>query len=301
VQVVRYRERAAAAQRGGFAAGVRENGAVAALPGGLTVGGLLREPLDRIRELIDSVGDFGLAVEDAEIAAPVDGLTEVWAAGVTYVRSRAARVEESASAADVYEQVYAAERPEIFFKSASWRVAGHGEPIQIREDSTVDVPEPELAAVLNAYGEIVGYTVCNDVSSRSIEGENPLYLPQAKVFLGGCAVGPGIRPAWEVGDPGALGMELEIVRAGGTVWQGSANTKDMVRRIEDLAGYLFRAEEFPEGAVLSTGTSLVPDLPFTLQAGDTVTITVEGVGTLSNPVVRGKAGVRLLVDRLATR
>lgn len=299
MQVIRYRERAAG--RGHFAAGVLAGGAVAALPGGLTVGGLLREPLDRFRELVEAARDFDLSAADVEIAAPVDGLTEVWAAGVTYVRSRAARVEESASAADVYAQVYTAERPELFFKSASWRVAGHGEPIQIRADSAVDVPEPELAAVLNAFGEIVGYAVCDDVSSRSIEGENPLYLPQAKVFLGGCAVGPGITPAWEVGDPRALGVEVGIVRAGETVWHGRASTKDMVRRIEDLAEFLFRADEFPEGAVLSTGTSLVPDLPFTLRHGDTVTITVEGLGTLSNPVVRGKAGLRALVDRLGDR
>jgi 2-dehydro-3-deoxy-D-arabinonate dehydratase len=183
--------------------------------------------------------------------------------------------------------------------SASWRVSGDGEPIQIRTDSAVDVPEPELAVVLNSFCEVVGYTICNDVSSRSIEGENPLYLPQAKIFLGGCALGPAIRPAWEAGEPTELAMSCTISRSGGVAWQGTASTRDLVRRIDDLAEHLFRAEEFPEGVVLSTGTSLVPPLPFTLRPGDTVAVTVEGLGTLTNTVVRGKGALGHLVDRLA--
>jgi 2-dehydro-3-deoxy-D-arabinonate dehydratase len=144
--------------------------------------------------------------------------------------------------------------------------------------------------VLNAAGAVAGYTICNDMSSRSIEGENPLYLPQAKIYLGGCAVGPWIVPAWEVPDPYALTIELTIVRDGSTAWAGSGNTATLHRKIDDLAEYLFRADEFPAGVVLSTGTSVVPDLPFTLEAGDEVRIRISGIGELANPVVRGRPG-----------
>jgi 2-dehydro-3-deoxy-D-arabinonate dehydratase len=191
----------------------------------------------------------------------------------------------------VYDRVYAAERPELFFKSAAWRVSGPGAPVSVRSDSTIDVPEPELAVVLNAAGAVAGYTVCNDMSSRSIEGQNPLYLPQAKIYLGGCAVGPSIRPAWEVPDPYALAIELAITRDGAVAWQGSASTAALHRRIDELAAWLFREDDFPAGAILSTGTSLVPELPFTLQAGDEVRIRIPGIGELVNPVVRGKAAV----------
>jgi 2-dehydro-3-deoxy-D-arabinonate dehydratase len=145
--------------------------------------------------------------------------------------------------------------------------------------------------VLNADNEIVGYTICNDMSSRSIEGENPLYLPQAKIYLGGCALGPVITPAWEIPDPYALTIELTITRDGAIIWDGSASTSALHRRIDELAGYLFREDEFPAGVILSTGTSLVPDLPFTLQAGDEIRIAIPGIGELVNPVVRGKAAV----------
>ena len=158
----------------------------------------------------------------------------------------------------------------------------------MRSDSSIDVPEPELAVVLNAAGEVAGYTICNDMSSRSIEGENPLYLPQAKIYLGGCAVGPWIVPAWEVPDPYALTIELAIARDGSTAWAGSASTAALHRKIDELAAYLFRADEFPAGVILSTGTSLVPELPFTLEAGDEVRIRISGIGELANPVVRGK-------------
>jgi 2-dehydro-3-deoxy-D-arabinonate dehydratase len=161
----------------------------------------------------------------------------------------------------------------------------------VRADSSIDVPEPELAVVLNADNEIVGYTICNDMSSRSIEGENPLYLPQAKIYLGGCALGPVITPAWEIPDPYALTIELTITRDGAIIWDGSASTSALHRRIDELAGYLFREDEFPAGVILSTGTSLVPDLPFTLQAGDEIRIAIPGIGELVNPVVRGKAAV----------
>jgi 2-dehydro-3-deoxy-D-arabinonate dehydratase len=226
------------------------------------------------------------------VLAPVDGATEVWAAGVTYERSMHARVQESLDSADIYDRVYTAPRPELFFKSAAWKVAGPGDRVSVRADSQVDVPEPELAAVLNADGDVVGYTICNDMSSRSIEGENPLYLPQAKIYLGGCAAGPGIRPAWEVPDPYRLTIEMTISRGGETAWTGQASTAGLRRTVTELAAFLFREDEFPAGVLLSTGTSLVPDLPFTLQAGDEVRIAISEIGELVNHVVRGKTALR---------
>lgn len=249
---------------------------------------LLALPLDQIRAACASPGGAAVAAADARLLAPVDGRTEVWAAGVTYERSRTARMAESEQSADIYDRVYAAERPELFFKSTAWRVSGPGQPVSVRQDSTIDVPEPELALVLNADGAVAGYTICNDMSSRSIEGENPLYLPQAKIYLGGCAVGPWIVPSWEVTDPYALTIELAIARGGATAWEGSASTSALYRKIDELAAYLFRADDFPAGVILSTGTSLVPDLPFTLEAGDEVRIRISGIGELINPVVRGK-------------
>ena len=185
-------------------------GPVMALAGGPGLSDLLALPLSDIREACEKPSGERFSPEEIELLAPVDGRTEVWAAGVTYERSRAARVLDSEESADVYARVYAAERPELFFKSAAWRVRGPGRAVSVRADSAVDVPEPELAAVLNYAGEVVGYTICNDMSSRSIEGQNPLYLPQAKIYFGGCAVGPWIRPAWEVPDPYSLAMELTI-------------------------------------------------------------------------------------------
>jgi 2-dehydro-3-deoxy-D-arabinonate dehydratase len=252
---------------------------------------LLALPLAEIRGICQASHAKTVPAADVRLLAPVDGRTEVWAAGVTYERSRDARMTESEESADVYDRVYAAQRPELFFKSAAWRVSGPGAPVSVRADSTIDVPEPELAVVLNAGNEIVGYTICNDMSSRSIEGQNPLYLPQAKIYLGGCALGPSVRPAWEIPDPYALTIELTIRRGHEAAWTGKASTAALHRRIDELAGYLFREDEFPAGAVLSTGTSLVPDLPFTLQPGDEIRIAIPGIGVLVNPVVRGKAAV----------
>jgi 2-dehydro-3-deoxy-D-arabinonate dehydratase len=225
-------------------------------------------------------------VEDGEIEllAPIDGATEVWAAGVTYRRSRDARMEE-AREADPYDRVYEAERPELFFKSVAWRVRGPGQCVGVRLDSTMDVPEPELALVLTATGEIVGYTVCNDMTSRSIEGENPLYLPQAKTYAGACALGPGILVADE---PRTFEVEASVTRAGATVWSGRISTSEMIRTLPELARWLFAGQDFPAGAILSTGTGLVPALGFSLQAGDTVSVAIDGIGTLTNPVMRGK-------------
>jgi 2-dehydro-3-deoxy-D-arabinonate dehydratase len=224
---------------------------------------------------------------EIELLAPVDDDTEVWAAGVTYQVSRQARMEESEHSADVYAQVYEAERPELFFKALGWRVCGPGRPIGIRADSTWDVPEPELAVVCSAGGDIVGVTICNDVSSRSIEGENPLYLPQAKIYAGACALGPWIRLARSAGALTALAIEVEIRRAGATAWAGGTSTARLHRRIEDLIAFLFRAERYPHGVVLSTGTSAVPGPDVTLEPGDQVVIDVESIGRLSNVVRRG--------------
>jgi 2-dehydro-3-deoxy-D-arabinonate dehydratase len=276
--------------------GVLDGGTVTELAvtegaGAGSLGDLLAQPLDRIRAACEHPGGAAIPVADAELLAPLDTRMEVWAAGVTYERSRTARMAESEQSADVYDRVYAAERPELFFKSAAWRVSGPGEPVSVRSDSVIDVPEPELAVVLNAAGEAMGYTICNDMSSRSIEGENPLYLPQAKVYRGGCAAGPWIVPAWEIPDPYSLTIELTIARGGTEAWQGSASTAALHRKIDELAGWLFREEEFPAGVILSTGTSLVPDLPFTLEAGDEVRIGISGIGELVNPVVRGKAAL----------
>jgi 2-dehydro-3-deoxy-D-arabinonate dehydratase len=221
------------------------------------------------------------------LLAPVDGRTEVWAAGVTYARSRAAREEES-TVAGLYDRVYEADRPELFFKSVAWRVVTDGQPVAIREDSELNVPEAELALVVNAGGEIVGYGVCNDMSSRSIEGDNPLYLPQAKIYAGSCALAPGIRPAWEVPDPGRLGIEVTVTRQGAPAWAARTTTAAMVRTPGDLVAWLFAGQSFPAGVILSTGTGLVPEMDFTLRPGDVVRIVIDGVGTLTNPVRAGK-------------
>jgi 2-dehydro-3-deoxy-D-arabinonate dehydratase len=212
---------------------------------------------------------------------PIEPTHEVWASGVTYLSSRMAREAESQSR-DVYQKVYAAERPELFFKSTGWRVRGHGHPIRIRADSSWNVPEPELTLVLDAAGDIVGYTVGNDVSSRSIEGENPLYLPQAKVYDGGCALGPGIAlcGAAQMRD---LPIRLDISRAGSGVFGGETRSSQIKRGLAELAGYLFRELAFPHGAFLLTGTGVVPGEDFTLRSGDVVRISIDGL-TLENPV-----------------
>jgi 2-dehydro-3-deoxy-D-arabinonate dehydratase len=217
---------------------------------------------------------------------PIDGLTEVWAAGVTYRTSRQARVEESAIGG-VYDRIYEADRPEIFFKSVAWRVVGDEEPIGIRADSELNVPEPELGLVLNKGGDVVGYTVGNDVSSRSVEGLNPLYLAQAKIYAGSCALGPGIRPVWEVEAATDLGISVEVLRAGALCWSGTTRTSLMHRTFSELVDHLFRASTFPEGAVLLTGTGLVPDMSFSLTAGDAVRVSIEEVGVLTNTVAVG--------------
>ena len=268
--------------------------------GGPQVGLLVDETLHELAEptTIDHLLTFDLAefrawvmraeaesraIDMKPLLPPVDGHTEVWAAGVTYLRSRAAREEESADPS-VYSRVYDADRPELFFKSVAWRVVGNGHEIGVRADSPSNVPEAELALVANGRGQILGITAGNDVSSRSIEGENPLYLPQAKVYEGSCALGPGIRPIWEIDDLLKLGIRLEVIRGAQTVFSGEASTSSLRRRPDELVGFLQRAMPFPNGAILLTGTSIVPELDFTLTPGDTVRITIDGVGQLVNPV-----------------
>ncbi|SDU23551.1 fumarylacetoacetate hydrolase family protein [Jiangella alkaliphila] len=276
--------------------GVLDGDTVTTLDGVESLGSLWRLPVASLRPVVEGAGGPAFPAADVTMLPPVDAGTEVWACGVTYKVSEEARVEESERAASVYEQVYDAERPELFFKSVAWRVVGHGEPVAVRADSRIDVPEPEVAVVVTAQGEIAGFTVCNDVSSRTIEGENPLYLPQAKAYLGACAVGPGIRPVWEVGDPYALPVSMSIVRDGAEDWSGSASTGQLRRRFDELVSFLVRADVFPDGAVLSTGTCLVPAAPWTLRAGDFVRIEVGGVGVLANPVVEGVEAMSWLVD-----
>ncbi len=272
--------------------GILDKEVVTALTGVDTLAALFVLPYKEIRDACGSAAGPALPLDQVRLLAPVDGGCEIWAAGVTYERSREARVLESQNSADVYDRVYSAERPELFFKSVAWRAIGPGGLVSVRADSKINVPEPELAVVFNRDAEVVGYTICNDMSSRSIEGENPLYLPQAKIYQGGCAIGPGIRPAWEVTDPYALTIELTIRRDGDVAWSGSASTATLRRRVDELAGYLFRENDFPNGVILSTGTSVVPDLPFTLHEGDEIRIDISDIGTLVNRVVRGKHALR---------
>src|ERR1044071_4485778 len=210
---------------------------------------------------------------------------EVWAAGVTYFRSRTARIEESkpAGGGSFYDAVYSAARPELFFKAAAWRVRGPGDPVCIRSDARWSVPEPELALVVNRRGGIVGYTIGNDMSSRDIEGENPLYLPQAKVYDGACALGPAVLILEEPLPPETT-IALTIVRKGAIVFQGSTTLQQMRRTPEELVQYLYRETSFPQGAVLLTGTGVVPPDEFTLQTGDAIAITIPPIGTLDNVV-----------------
>jgi 2-dehydro-3-deoxy-D-arabinonate dehydratase len=260
-------------------------------------GDLLSRPLAEIRSLVEDACESTQISHDAAVLLPpIDGRTEVWAAGVTYQRSRQARVEESTTSG-VYDRVYDSKRPELFFKCAAWRAVTDGEPVGIRPDSALNVPEPELALVANQYAELVGYLVCNDMSSRSIEGENPLYLPQAKIYAGSCALSSGIRPAWEVPAPDDLDVILTIEHGGTVRWEGRANTRQLRRTGAELIGFLFSADQFPEGVVLSTGTGIVPDIDFTLNEGDLITVRVQDVGTLTNAVVVGRDSFSWLTSR----
>jgi 2-dehydro-3-deoxy-D-arabinonate dehydratase len=244
-----------------------------------------QDPAARVRELAEGASTR-LKLADVELLAPIDR-QEVWAAGVTYRRSQVARMEESRGAASFYDLVYAADRPELFFKATPHRVAGPGQPVRIRQDSHWNVPEPELALVLNSRLELVGFTVGNDMSSRDIEGENPLYLPQAKVYDACCGLGPWITLAGEMPPPTEIRIELAVERAGKSVFSGSTHASQMARGFDDLVGWLGRDNSFPEGVILLTGTGVVPGDDFTLAPGDQVHISIAGIGTLTNPVVQG--------------
>jgi 2-dehydro-3-deoxy-D-arabinonate dehydratase len=231
-----------------------------------------------------------VAADAVRLLAPLDR-QEVWAAGVTYKRSQVARMEESESGASHYDRVYTAARPELFFKATPARVSGPGEPVRVRADSRWSVPEPEFALVVSPAMELVGYTVGNDMSARDIEGENPLYLPQAKVYDQCCGLGPCVLLADKNSplDRPKTRITLVIRRDGREAFCGETNLGEMARTFDDLIGWLGRENSFPHGAILLTGTGVVPPDDFSLEDGDTVSITVDGVGTLTNPVVKGEA------------
>lgn len=241
-------------------------------------------PFDVAQELADSSRVAPLHA--VELLPPIDH-QEVWAAGVTYKRSRAARMEESEAAASCYDRVYVSARPEIFFKATPHRVAGPGQPLRIREDAKWNVPEPELTLVLNSRLQLVAFTCGNDMSSRDIEGDNPLYLPQAKVYNQCCGLGPWLTLAASMPPREAIGIRLAIQRAGQCVFTGESGVSQMARTFEDLISWLGRDNSFPHGAFLLTGTGIVPDSTFTLHPGDVVEISIDGVGTLSNSIVQG--------------
>jgi 2-dehydro-3-deoxy-D-arabinonate dehydratase len=232
----------------------------------LTQAGLLDHQLDSVRLL-----------------TPVES-QEVWAAGVTYLRSRDARMVESEFSANAYDRVYDAARPEIFFKSLPEKVISPGDAVGIREDAHWNVPEPELALVINASGQIMGFTIGNDMSSRDIEGENLLYLPQAKIYTGSCAVGPWIVVGPSEDDARQWSIQLEIRRRGEQVFAGETRAGKIKRPFNELVDYLYRSQKFPNGAILLTGAGVVPPDSFTLEAHDSVRITISGVGTLQNSV-----------------
>lgn len=257
---------------------------------------LSAEGIDRFTSLFEfeglaaQLGDLAnqdlpkLALSQVKLLAPVER-QEVWAVGVTYLRSKKARMEESDFSATAYDRVYEAARPELFFKSLPEKVVSPGEAVGIRSDSSWNVPEPELAFVINSLGHIVGYTIGNDMSSREIEGENLLYLPQAKIYNRSCAIGPFVRVGASEAEARTWTIELQVHRGNSVAFQGETSVGQIKRSFEELVAYLFRSQTFPHGAVLLTGTGIVPPDGFTLQAGDVVRIRIGGVGTLENPVV----------------
>jgi 2-dehydro-3-deoxy-D-arabinonate dehydratase len=244
----------------------------------------LRQSAGRVADAIAEIGtlDARQMVGQVHRAAPLES-QEVWAAGVTYERSREARQEEAQDGGDVYARVYAAARPELFFKALPRNVIGPGGEVGIRADATWNVPEPELAVLLNPALEVVGFTIGNDMSSRDIEGENPLYLPQAKVYDASCGLGPALLLMHQSAFP-RLDIAIAIFRQGMQVFSGATHTERLHRTLPDLAGYLGRSSTHPNGVILLTGTGIVPPLDFTLAAGDRIDITIASLGTLSNTV-----------------
>ncbi len=218
-----------------------------------------------------------------ELVAPISPEIELWGAGVTYLRSRDARKEES-GVPDVYQRVYEADRPELFFKSSAVRARGTNAPVGIRFDSAASVPEPEVAIYINKHREIIGYAICNDMTARTIEGENPLYLSQAKIYIGSTAIGPDITPAWLAPEAAEMAIAAKIIRGSKIVWEAETSLGSLNRTLEDLITYLFRCQDFPHGVILSTGTGIVPPLDISLEANDVVEINVAGIGKLINTV-----------------
>src|SRR4051812_14542456 len=242
------------------------------------------DALDQLRKLAKQ-NLPRVALHDVRVLPPVEK-QEVWAVGVTYLRSKAARMEESDFSATAYDRVYDAPRPELFFKAMPEKVVGFGDKVGIRRDAKWNVPEPELALVLNSGGEIVGYTIGNDMSSRDIEGENLLYLPQAKIYDRSCALGPFINIDASETEVRSWNIEIQIFRGeGNVVFRGETSIDRIKRTFKELAEYLFRSQTFPHGAVLLTGTGVVPGDDFTLEAGDVIRIDVSGIGSLENSVV----------------
>ena len=270
--------------------GVRQNDRVHPIAGA-DLASLLRLAEGELRQQLGAAAaGESLPLSELTLLAPIDGRTEVWGAGVTYFRSREARMEES-KFDRVYLDVYDADRPELFFKSVAWRVLGDGARGGMRHDSTDSIPEPEVAIVVNSSAEIVGAVICNDFTSRSIEAENPIYLPQAKTFTGSCALSSEIVPWWELDHPGDLTISLDIQRSGSTWFEGSASTSAMKRSYQELVSWLFAAMEFPDGVVLSTGTCIVPELGQSLIEGDEVTVRVDQLGSLTTTMAfSGGAG-----------
>lgn len=268
-------------------AGILESSSVIplSLPQGLAELLERDDPAAAAKELAQRAG-ARLALADVRLLAPIDR-QEVWAAGVTYIRSRKARMDESVDASTFYDKVYAAPRPELFFKATPRRVSAPGEPVRIRKDTVWSVPEPELTLVLNSRMRLVGFTVGNDMSARDIEGENPLYLPQAKVYSGCCALGPCITLVDAMPAREKTGIRLVIRRSGKVAFQGATDLTQMARTFEDLIGWVARDNEYPDGLFLLTGTGIVPPDDFSLAGGDVVEITIDGIGTLVNPVVQG--------------
>ncbi len=246
--------------------------------------------IDELQEYLESIlrqGSVDEQLEMEDLLAPIEN-QEVWAAGVTYYRSRDARMEESreAGGGSFYDRVYTAERPELFFKATASRVVGPGQPVRIRRDANWSVPEPEWTLLINPRGQIIGCTIGNDMSSRDIEGENPLYLPQAKVYQGSCALGPSILLTPEP-LPASTRIDLGVERGGEIVFAGSTSLAELRRSPASLVEYLFRENLFPNGVFLMTGTGIVPADDFTLLHGDVVRIRIEGLGELANPVQCG--------------
>jgi 2-dehydro-3-deoxy-D-arabinonate dehydratase len=244
------------------------------------------DPVGLAKFLIDTDRD-PLTGTDVKLLAPIDR-QEVWAAGVTYKRSQVARMEESETGASHYDRVYTAPRPELFFKATPSRVSGPGDPVRVRYDSQWSVPEPELTLVASPEKKLVGFTIGNDMSARDIEGENPLYLPQAKFYNQGAALGPCILIPEEPFDKDGTKIVLTIKRNMETVFTGETGTDQIVRDFDELIGWLGRENDFPDGVMLMTGTGIVPEDDFSLEDGDDVSIEITGIGTLVNPVVKAK-------------